>query len=88
MASSAPSCSTLALTTTYMQTGSRASMDHTRELLLLVMDLNIDRITPSLSSGVKVVLMSCRVVMAEVKCLSLSLYCWTVSGRNSRESTS
>ena len=63
-------------------------MDQTKELLLLVMDLNIERMTPSLSSGVKVVLMSWSVVMAEVKCLSLSRYCWTVSGRNSRESTS
>ena len=88
MASSAPSWRTLALTTTYIQTGNSVSMDQTKELLLLVIDLNIERITPSLSSGVKFVLMSWRVEMAVLKCLSLSLYCWTLSGRNSLQSTS
>ena len=88
MASSAPSWSTLALTTTYIQTGSRASMDQTRELLVLVIDLNIERITPNFVSGVKVVLINWRELMAETKCLSLSLYWWIVSGMNSLASTS
>ena len=65
MASSAPSWSTLALTTTYIQTGSRASMDQTRELLVLVIDLNMERITPNFVSGVKVVLINWRELMAE-----------------------
>ena len=88
MASSAPSWSTLALTTTYIQTGSRASMDQTRELLVLVIDLNMERITPNFVSGVKVVLINWRELMAERKCLSLSLYWRCVSGMNSLASTS
>ena len=63
-------------------------MDQTRELLVLVIDLNMERITPNFVSGVKVVLINWRELMAERKCLSLSLYWRCVSGMNSLASTS
>ena len=89
MANSAPNWRTLALTTTYIQTGNRVSMDQVTPSLLSVMALNMSPTTASFWTGVKVVLSCCSVWIADKKCRSLclgpsSIRNWLSTSRNVR----